>query len=83
MNIEFYIDELVLHGFAHGDRYLISAAVEQELARLFAERGAPSLLAGSGDFSHLDGGAIEVTPGTKPAAIGAQVAKAVYGRVNP
>lgn len=79
MNIELNIDDLVLHGFAQSDRYLIGAAIERELTRLFAERGAPSLLAESGDFSRLEGGAFEATPGAKPAAIGAQVAQAVYG----
>ncbi len=79
MNIELNIDDLVLHGFAYGDRYLIGTAIERELARLFAERGTPSSLAASGDISRLDGGAFEVTPGAKPAAIGAQVAQTVYG----
>jgi hypothetical protein len=78
MNIELHIDDLVLHGFAYSDRYLISKAIEHELARLFVERGSPSLLAESGDFPRLDAGAFEVAPGTKPAAIGAQVAQAVY-----
>ncbi len=82
MNLELNIDDLVLHGFAYGDRYLIGAAIERELARLFAERGTPSSLAESGDLPRLDGGAFEVTPGAKPAAIGAQVAQAVYGGLN-
>jgi hypothetical protein len=79
MNLELNIDDLVLHGFVPGDRYLIGAAIERELARLFAERGAPSLLSASGDFPRLQGGAFEATPNAKPAAIGAQVAQAVYG----
>lgn len=79
MNLELNINELVLHGFALGDRYLISAAIEQELTRLLAERGAPTLLQSNGDFAKLSGGQFQTTPGMKANAIGAQVAQAVYG----
>ena len=78
MNLELNINELVLHGFAHGDRYLISAAIEQELSRLLAERGAPPLLQNNGDFATLSGGHFQMAPGMKAHAIGAQVAQAVY-----
>ena len=44
--IELHIEELVLHGFAPGDRHPIGDAVEHELIRLFAEQGLPSLLNG-------------------------------------
>jgi hypothetical protein len=33
-SINLHIEELVLHGFAPGDRHRISEAVEQELTRL-------------------------------------------------
>lgn len=79
MNLELNIDELVLHGFAHGDRYLISAAIEQELTRLLAERGTPALLQSNRDFAKLSGGQFQMVPGMKANAIGAQVAQAVYG----
>ncbi len=82
MNIELQIDDLVLHGFAYGDRYLIGAAIEREMTRLFAERGAPPLLARGGDFSRLDGGTFEAAPGAKAETIGAQVAQKVYGGLN-
>jgi hypothetical protein len=78
-SIELHIEGLVLHGFAPGDRHRISAAVERELARLFAEQSGPSSLAQGGEIAHLDGGAFEVVPGAKAEAIGTQIAQAVYG----
>ena len=79
MNIELHIKELVLHGFKYGDRYQISEAIQGELVRLFAEQGVPSSLSRNAEITQLDGNAFEVTPGSKPAAIGSQVAHAVYG----
>lgn len=78
-NIELYIEELVFHGFAHGDRYRIGEAVEQELARMFADRGVPQSLAEGGEIASVDGGAFEVAPGSRADVVGVQVAKAVYG----
>jgi hypothetical protein len=76
-NIELHIEELVLHGFAPGDRYQIGDAAERELSRLFAEENVPSSLAQSGGIPRLDGGAFDVKPGSKAEAIGVQVARAV------
>ena len=81
-NIELHIEELVLHGFAPGDRYRIGEAVERELARLFAEQGVPPSLAPGGEVASLDGGAFEVEPGSTAEAIGVQVAQAVYGGLS-
>ena len=44
-NVELHIEELVLRGFAPGDRYRIGEAVERELAHLFSEQGTPPSLA--------------------------------------
>ena len=78
MNLELYIEELVLHGFAPSDRYLISATVERELGRLLAEQGVPPSLVKGGEVAYLDGRAFDVAPDSKGEAIGAQVAQAVY-----
>ena len=78
-SIELHIEELVLRGFAQGDRYQIGEAVEQELTRLFADRGVPQSLAEVGEIASVDGGAFEVAPGSRAEVVGAQVAKAVYG----
>ncbi len=81
-NIELHIEELVLHGFAQGDRYRIAEAVEGELSRLFTEQGTPPSLAHGCQIDKLDSGAFEATPGSMPEAIGAKVARAVYGGLN-
>jgi len=78
-NIELHIEELVLRGFAPGDRYRIGEAVEHELTRLLADRGVPQSLADGGEIASVDGGAFEVAPGARAEVVGAQVAKAVYG----
>ena len=78
-NIELHIEELILEGFAPGDRYRIGEAMEHELTRLFSEQGVPSSLAQSGEVARLDGGAFHVAFGTNAEAVGKQVAKAVYG----
>lgn len=77
-NVELRIEELVLRGFAPGDRYRIDEAMKRELARLFDEQGVPPSLAQGGEFAHLDGGAFKVASGSKPEAIGALVAQAVF-----
>ncbi len=79
MNIELHIEELVLEGFAAGDRYSIGEAVERELTRLLNEQGVPSLFGQDGDFARLHGGEVRVAPGARAEAIGRQVAQAVYG----
>ena len=79
---ELRIEKLVLHGFAPGDRSRIGKAVEQELSRLFAERGAPPSLAQGGEIESLDGGTFEVKPGSGAEAIGVQMARAVYGGLS-
>lgn len=77
-NIELYIEELVLHGFAPGDRYRIGEAVRDELARLFTAQGVPHALARGKEVAHLDGEAFEVAPGSEPVVVGTRVAQAVY-----
>jgi hypothetical protein len=79
MNVELHIEELVLHGFAPGDRYRIGDAVERELSRLFAEQGTPPSLARGGDIGSLDGGSFEAKSGSRAETIGIQAARAVYG----
>ncbi len=78
-NIKLHIEELVLDGFGAGDRYRIADSVERELTRLFAEQGVPQSLIQGGEIERLDGGAFETARGSRPEAIGAKVARAVYG----
>jgi hypothetical protein len=81
-NLELHIEELVLHGFVPSDRYRIGEAVKRELTRLFAEQGTPSSLARGREVARLDGGVFEVWPYSRAEAIGAQVARAVYGGLS-
>jgi hypothetical protein len=77
--IELHIDELVLHGFAPGDRHAIGDAVQHELTRLLAEQGlAPSAVANH-ERAHVNAGEFHVAPASKAPAVGAQVARAVHG----
>src|SRR5262245_23753561 len=77
-SVELHIEELVLHGFAPGDRYRITEAIERELTRLLAEGGVPPSLARGGEVGRLDGGAFESVQGARPEAVGVQVAQAIY-----
>lgn len=77
-NVELHIDEIVLYGFAHRDRYAIQEAIQRELTRLIGERGiAASFLQGS-DAERLDAGTVTIQQGMPPDAIGTQVAQTVY-----
>lgn len=78
-NIELHIEELVLHGFAPGDRAAIGAAIQGELTRLFAEQGVHPSLQRSREVEKMDGGTFHIQPGTKAGTIGTQAAHAVYG----
>jgi hypothetical protein len=78
-SVEVRIDELVLHGFAPGDRYVIGEAVERELARLLGERGVPSSLGVDSATDEIGGATFNISQKTKPPAIGREIAQAVYG----
>ena len=82
VKLELQIDELVLHGFAPGDRYRIGEAVERELTSLFTEQGTPPSLAQGSEIERLDGGTFEMRPGSRAESIGVRVAQAVYGGFN-
>jgi hypothetical protein len=81
-SIEIEIDSLVLNGFHASDRYRISAAFEGELTRLINEQGLEAAHSGEVRLSALDAGSIQVRPGAPPAKIGAQIARAIYQRIN-
>ena len=78
-NLELHIEELVLHGFAPGDRHRIGDAVERELSRLFAEHGVPPNFSQGFETARLDAGSFNFAPGSPAHSIGAQIAQALYG----
>jgi len=78
-DIEIHIEELVLRGFPHGDRYRIGGAIEQELTRLFSDRqDLPRMIEHAGHIETVDGGQCRIDPGAKPGNIGQQIARAVH-----
>jgi hypothetical protein len=84
MSLTIHIDRLVLDGLpvsrAHGP--LVQAAVEAELSRLFTEGGLALDLISGGAVPSIPGRAISVADGIAPAALGQQVARAVYGGIG-
>jgi hypothetical protein len=72
------IDELILEGFAHSDRYRIGASIERELGRLLAAEGLPDLLQVAGEMPRVDGGSFAVPQNSKAEAAGARIAQSVY-----
>jgi hypothetical protein len=74
------IGELVLHGFARGDRHEIGEALQRELGELLSNRGIPQSLAGGRDLARLNAATINMPDRGKPAAVGKQVARAVYNQ---
>ena len=72
--VEIIIDELVLDGFDPADRYAIGEALAAELSRL-GGRSASHLTGGR--FDSLDAGRVTLQPNARPAAVGAQVGRAV------
>ena len=81
-NIELHIEELVLHGFAPGDRTAIGAAVEQELARLLATQNVSSSLMQSREAPVFDGGSFQVASGSMSETLGTLVAQSVHEGLN-
>ncbi len=78
--VELHIDELVLDGFALGDRGRIGDAVETELARLFGQQGVRA--AASKQVPALDAGSFRVDASRKPEMIGRQVARQIHQAVS-
>ena len=77
-SVELHIEELILHGFASGDRFAVGDAVERELARLFGEQGLPVALRSQSATDEMTGAVFNSAQNAKPRAIGRQIAQAVY-----
>jgi hypothetical protein len=77
-SVDVHIDELVLHGFAPGDRHRIAGAVEIELARLMSEGGQLAFPKNPPDLGRINAGAFRVEAGAKPQAVGTEIARAVF-----
>jgi hypothetical protein len=76
---ELEIEHLVLEGVRPADAHLIGEALEQELTRLVRERGAPGARAAAAADLPVS---IDARTGESPAALGARLADAIYGRLE-
>jgi hypothetical protein len=79
MNLHLHIEELVLHGFAPGDRARIADALQRGLAQLFTEAGIPPALARGGGVDRMNAGSVPTATAAPPETTGAGIARAVYG----
>lgn len=77
--VHVHVETLVLHGFSASAGRRVGNAIQQELTRLIGEQGVPSGIRLIGEAVRLDAGSISVRRGAQPAAVGAQIAMAVYG----
>jgi hypothetical protein len=84
MNIKVHIERLILDSLpiAHAQGPLVRAAVETELARMLADGGLSRELRAGGAVPVLSGGNIQVDKESRPAAMGKQIAGAVYGGIG-
>lgn len=82
MKIVLHVDRIVLDGLdvAPGDAPRIRAAVERELARLFA--GTPTERFTGGATPRLSAPGIASVRGETPEALGGRIAAAVHGGLS-
>lgn len=78
-SVEINIDELILHGFSPADRNKIGEALRSELARLIIEKGIPAGFSEGINIGEMNGGTFKVPKNKHARAVGANVAKSIYG----
>jgi len=81
-SIEVHIEELVLHGFAPGDRHRIGEAVQHELKGLLDLHGVPPALAKNRNIDSLDCGSFKLKPSPSGKTTGHQIARALHRGLN-
>lgn len=81
-SVEMHIEELVLHGFAPGDRYRIGDAMQEELVRLLEAQNLPSTLQDGVALDQIDAGTLRVNAGASAATIGGDTAQALHGSIS-
>lgn len=84
MNLNIHIERLVLDGLnlVPGQRELLQAALETELARLLAAGGLSPDLVSGGARPSLEAGSIQLASDGNPTRLGQQIAQAVYGGIG-
>ena len=80
MNINLHIERLVLDGLPveTGQAALVKQAVEAELTRLLQVEGFSGPLKSGGALPSLRANSIQLSADKNPAAMGQQIAEAVY-----
>jgi hypothetical protein len=81
-SVEVHIEELVLHGFASGDRYCIGDAIQEELVRLLEAQNLPASLQDRGAHDQIDAGTLHVNAGERAAMIGVKTARALHDGIS-
>jgi hypothetical protein len=80
-SIELHIEELVLHGFPHGDRYAIAEAVASEIGQLLMNQsagGVPTAFTKNSEQERVDAGVFNAAPGWSSKSLGGQIAQTVH-----
>jgi hypothetical protein len=80
MNINLHIEQLTLDGLAitNHDRPALQAAIEAELGTLLTNGGLGPALQEGGAVPSMPGGSIQLSAESGSAAMGRQIAQAVY-----
>jgi hypothetical protein len=84
MKIEVHIERLVLDGLpvTASEAPRVRAAVESELARLFATGGLNRELAAGGAVPRVDAPEVRLARRERPEAIGQGIARSVHRRIG-
>jgi hypothetical protein len=72
------IDELVLTGFDHRDRFRIASAMELELVSLIKEKRLPTGLAKGRTTHQVDAPSFNAPADSNPRTIGIETARSIY-----
>ena len=78
-SVSLEIDELVISGWPRSAAHDIGDAIQGELTRLLSDRGVPAPMRRPMRIGSLDAGSVATVHNAQPAAIGTQIAGAVYG----
>jgi len=81
-SVELRIEELVLHGFAPGDRYRIGDAVQRELARLLQAHVFPGTLQDQVALDRINTGTVRLNRDMRPEGIGCQTAHTILSGIG-
>lgn len=84
MQIQLHIERLILDGLSlgPGGGGRVQAAIEAELARLLADGGIGQGWSTGGAVPSVPAAPIALTAGARPAEIGGQIARSIYGGIG-